>query len=449
MGRSSGLFWFMVGRWAPRVVVASFVAPFLYWGSVQLDHTTLRGLSVRGQPLPRTQRPQEFLAARARKWEAQQLSILTGPHLTRVTRAELGATLEVERVARQVASLGHSGNPLVDLWVTWQAATTGRDLLWAPHVDRVKLGNYVRAIRNVVERPPVAGATDQAGWSIAGVPGLTLDTLDTVAAIERVLRTGETQLSVALRQVPPPQAVAIGSPDAVLYDENEEHPAVETHGTGSGAAAAYAAQLLAAQPKSWLPTQGCEPMDPPYTHFCQGPRKVAAPFGPATELAERLELGSVAAVGRLLNFGPRADWVQAAGGPIARHRDMQWPVPAGALWRRFGYVRRPPFESLLHRGIDVGAPQGTPILAVNDGIVAYSDNGVRGYGNLLVVVHDDASVTFSAHCHAIYVFAGQRVRRGQVVGDVGDTGLARGTHVHWEYHLFGKPEDPNGMFQGG
>jgi murein DD-endopeptidase MepM/ murein hydrolase activator NlpD len=429
--------------------VALLVAPFLYWGGVQLDHRTLRGLSVAGQRLPRTREARAALATRARAWEAQQVSILTGPHLTRATRAELGAKLEVDPIARQVAALGHSGNPLLDLWVIWGAATNGRDVPWSPHVDRARLGNYMRAIRNIVERPPVAGATDQAGWSIAGVPGLTLDTLDAADAVERALRTSETRLSMVLRRVPPPQALAIGSPDAVIYDENEEHAADETHGTGGGISTAYAAQLLAAQPKLWLPTQGCEPMDPPYTRFCQGPRKVAAPVGAAAELAEHLELGSVAAVGRLLNFGPRADWVQAAGGPIARHREMQWPVPSGALWRRFGFVRRPPFESLLHRGIDVGAPQGTPILAVNDGIVAYSDNGVRGYGNLLVVVHDDGSVTFSAHCHAIYVFAGQRVRRGQVVGEVGETGLARGTHVHWEYHVFGKPEDPNGMFQGG
>jgi murein DD-endopeptidase MepM/ murein hydrolase activator NlpD len=103
----------------------------------------------------------------------------------------------------------------------------------------------------------------------------------------------------------------------------------------------------------------------------------------------------------------------------------------------------------LHRGIDVGALRGAPLLAVGDGIVAYSDNGIRGYGNLLVIVHADASVTFSAHCKAIYVFPGQRVRRGQIVGEVGDTGLARGVHVHWEYHVRGDAVDPEGWFSGG
>jgi murein DD-endopeptidase MepM/ murein hydrolase activator NlpD len=111
-------------------------------------------------------------------------------------------------------------------------------------------------------------------------------------------------------------------------------------------------------------------------------------------------------------------------------------------------VRHPPFEALLHRGIDIGAARGTPLLAAHGGIVAYSDNRVRGYGNLLVIVHDDGSVSFSAHCRAIYVFAGQRVRRGQIVGEVGDTGLARGAHVHWEYHVHGAAADPDGLFGG-
>jgi murein DD-endopeptidase MepM/ murein hydrolase activator NlpD len=176
---------------------------------------------------------------------------------------------------------------------------------------------------------------------------------------------------------------------------------------------------------------------------------VPRPFGSDAALAERLELGSIQTVGHLLNSGPRPNWVAAAGGPSDAHRDMLWPVHAGRLWRRFGYTRRPPFENLLHRGIDVGAPKGTPLVAVNRGIVAYSDNRVRGYGNLLVIVHDDGSVTFSAHCRAIYVFPGQRVQRGQIVGEVGDTGLARGPHVHWEYHLRGTAVDPEGRFAGG
>jgi len=207
-------------------------------------------------------------------------------------------------------------------------------------------------------------------------------------------------------------------------------------------------ELRAAAPREWLPAKGCEPLAPPYQRFCQGPRRVAAPFGPAHEAAKRLELGTRKTVHRLLSSEPRKDWVIAAGGPSTPHAELSWPVPSGNLWRRFGYVRRPPFEHLLHRGIDVGAPHGTPIRAAESGIVAYSDNRVRGYGNLLVIVHADASVTFSAHCRAIYVFAGQHVQRDQIVAEVGDTGLARGAHVHWEYLVRGRPVDPERLFAG-
>jgi murein DD-endopeptidase MepM/ murein hydrolase activator NlpD len=262
--------------------------------------------------------------------------------------------------------------------------------------------------------------------------------------LERTLRAGRLSVSIPLRDVAAPDALAIGSPDGI--DDRERTGEAATHDGTHPMPAIDAARMRAATPRQWLPSQGCEPMDPPYEHFCQGPRQVALPFGADAERAEQLGLGSVETVGRLLGTGPRSDWVAAAGGPVASHRDLAWPAPAGRLWRRFGYVRHPPFEGLLHRGIDVGAPAGTPLLAVQRGIVAYSDNRVRGYGNLLVVVHDDGSVSFSAHCRAIYVFSGQRVRRGQIVGEVGDTGLARGSHVHWEYHVRGVAVDPDGLF---
>ena len=306
----------------------------------------------------------------------------------------------------------------------------------------LQLGRYVRAIRNAVERPPLAGARDQTGWSIPGVAGLTLDTVATADVIEQALMHGELQITQPLRDVSPPQAVTIGSPDAVIYGDDEPGEGADSHPVIPTNTQFSEADRFAAQPRYWLPSQGRECMDPPYERFCQGPRKVALPFGAAADLAERLELGTIQCVGHLLNHQPRAEWVRAAGGPVPRRGAMLWPAAIGRLWRRFGYVRKPPFENLLHRGIDVGAPRGSPVIATNPGVVAYSDNGVRGYGNLLVIVHDDASVTLSAHCQAIYVFPGQRVHAGQIVGEVGETGMARGAHVHFEYRYAGEPADP-------
>ncbi|HEX6246020.1 MAG TPA: M23 family metallopeptidase, partial [Polyangiales bacterium] len=122
------------------------------------------------------------------------------------------------------------------------------------------------------------------------------------------------------------------------------------------------------------------------------------------------------------------------------------PVPNGKLGRGFGYVRREELKDRIHAGVDIVAPRGSPIVAARTGIVAYSDNRVRGYGNLLVIVHANGEVSLSAHCQRIFVFAGQRVARGQVVAEVGMTGLALGPHLHFELRVGGAPSDPAPRF---
>lgn len=415
----------------------------LVWVMLLIDRRTLPGLSVRGVPLPRTAEPAGVLQALAERFLGEEVSIVTGPHLTRAMRRDLGASFTVGELPEHLLELGRTGNPLIDLATFWDVALNGRDVVWSPSIDRIALGRYAQAIRRNVERPPTAGATDGEGWSIAGSPGLTLDTVSAVDAIERALRSGEAKVESALREVPAPQALAMGSPDAVLY--HDEHVAEDMVDFEQLAAGDYADAMARARPSAWLPSRGKESMAPPYERFGQGPRKVAMPFGPAAELAESLGLGTTEAVGHLLRAPPKPEWRDAAGAS-AYPSTLLWPVPSGRLWRRFGYVRSGEWASKLHRGIDIGAPHGTPILAVNDGIVAYSDNRVSGYGNLLVIVHVDGSVTFSAHCQAIFKFAGERVRRGEIVGEVGDTGLARGAHVHFEYKTGGRPVDPLQLF---
>ena len=413
---------------------------------LQLDPRTLPGIRIAREPnagaheaLARTHEPDAELRERARCWADGTVELTLGAQRATATRRELGASLDAGALAARAARLGHSGNPIADVWTAGEALLFGIDLDWNARVDRAQLGRYVRALRNAVERPPVAGTSEGDGAALAGVDGVTLDTVASQSELERMLRSGRRQLTLTLRAVPAP-TMAIGTPDGI--DEGGPGPERSAPARLSDD---DVRRMHAAAPKQWRAPQGCEPMDPPYEHFCQGPRQVPEPSGPAAELADRLELGSLQAVGHLLHAGPSSAWVSAAGGPRMTH-GLLWPVNGGRLWRRFGYTRKPPFEALLHRGIDIGAPKGSPLLAADDGIVAYSDNRVRGYGNLLVIIHPDASVSFSAHCRAIYVFAGQRVARGQIVGEVGDTGLARGPHVHWELHVKGQATDPDAWF---
>lgn len=195
----------------------------------------------------------------------------------------------------------------------------------------------------------------------------------------------------------------------------------------------------------WLPSRGRQCIRRGrYRGYCEGPRRAPEPHGAPAELAKRLGLGEVKSVSRLLLDPPPPDWALAAGTPAlpTPAPALLWPVADGKLWRGYGRVRRPKARAHRHRGIDVGAPEGTPIRAAQSGLVVYANNEVHGFGNLLVTVHPDASVALYAHCQAVYVFPGQHVERGQHVADVGHTGIARGSHLHFEYRVRGYPRDP-------
>ena len=86
----------------------------------------------------------------------------------------------------------------------------------------------------------------------------------------------------------------------------------------------------------------------------------------------------------------------------------------------------------MHKGIDIAAPIGTPIVAAASGEVISAGWNSGGYGNLVKVRHPDGSVTFYAHNNRIYVRRGQRVRQGQQIAEMGSTGYSTGPHLHFE-----------------
>ncbi|RMG45240.1 MAG: M23 family metallopeptidase [Candidatus Dadabacteria bacterium] len=108
---------------------------------------------------------------------------------------------------------------------------------------------------------------------------------------------------------------------------------------------------------------------------------------------------------------------------------LLWPVRGGTITSRFG---RRWFS--FHEGIDIAAPSGTPVYAAHSGQVVYSSNGIRGYGNL-VIIKGDGLLTVYAHNRRNRVRRGQYVRRGQLIAEVGQTGHATGPHVHFETRI--------------
>jgi murein DD-endopeptidase MepM/ murein hydrolase activator NlpD len=115
----------------------------------------------------------------------------------------------------------------------------------------------------------------------------------------------------------------------------------------------------------------------------------------------------------------------------------------------FGY-RTDPFTKArkMHEGMDFTAKVGTPIFATGDGVVAQADNRASGYGNHIVIRHGYGYETLYGHLSKYNVKAGQRVKRGDVIGYVGSTGRSEGPHLHYEVHKDGKVVNPLNFYYG-
>jgi murein DD-endopeptidase MepM/ murein hydrolase activator NlpD len=89
----------------------------------------------------------------------------------------------------------------------------------------------------------------------------------------------------------------------------------------------------------------------------------------------------------------------------------------------------------MHRGIDIAAPVGTPVVAAASGVVVQSGWNSGGYGNLVDIRHADGSMTRYAHNSRLLVREGEQVRQGQQISAMGSTGYSTGPHLHFEVHL--------------
>jgi murein DD-endopeptidase MepM/ murein hydrolase activator NlpD len=122
-------------------------------------------------------------------------------------------------------------------------------------------------------------------------------------------------------------------------------------------------------------------------------------------------------------------------------RPSLWPVE-GRLMSPFG-GRTDPFsgEGAIHTGVDLAAPQGTPVHSAADGIVVHAEfNG--GYGRLVVVDHGNGLQTYYGHLSRFEVVSGQEIRRGDILGLSGSSGRVTSPHLHYEVRMAGTPVNP-------
>ncbi len=138
-----------------------------------------------------------------------------------------------------------------------------------------------------------------------------------------------------------------------------------------------------------------------------------------------------------------ADWFDASG-QSERRGNMGMPV-AGRISSNFGMRMHPLLGFMrMHKGIDIAAPYGSPILAARDGVVASAGRNA-GYGNFVKLNHPGDLASGYGHMSRIIVRGGQHVRQGQVIGYVGSTGLSTGPHLHWEVWKGGRSVNPRSI----
>lgn len=139
--------------------------------------------------------------------------------------------------------------------------------------------------------------------------------------------------------------------------------------------------------------------------------------------------------------GKEVIWVNADGVGGESNPAMRMPV-AGAVTSRFGNRFHPILgHERFHRGVDLRATAGTPIVAAADGRVV-SAGWHGGYGNQVRLAHTGGIETTYGHMSRIAAAIGATVRRGQVIGYVGSTGLSTGPHLHYEVYKNGTPVNP-------
>ncbi len=130
----------------------------------------------------------------------------------------------------------------------------------------------------------------------------------------------------------------------------------------------------------------------------------------------------------IASIGPGAQTAVPAASAIT----FAWPVRGPILGT---------FDELKNKGLDIGGIVGAPISAAAEGRVVYAGNGLRGYGNLIIIKHDVTFLTAYAHNRALFVKEGEAVAKGQKIAEMGNSDANR-VMLHFEVRQQGKPVDP-------
>jgi murein DD-endopeptidase MepM/ murein hydrolase activator NlpD len=133
----------------------------------------------------------------------------------------------------------------------------------------------------------------------------------------------------------------------------------------------------------------------------------------------------------------KTETVAATAEPAGGMPSFRWPV-RGRVIAGFG----PKTGGAQNDGINLAVPEGTPVKAADDGVVAYAGNELKGYGNLILIRHANGFVSAYAHASELLVKRGDTIKRGQVIAHAGQTGNVSSPQLHFEIRKGSTPVDP-------
>jgi murein DD-endopeptidase MepM/ murein hydrolase activator NlpD len=173
------------------------------------------------------------------------------------------------------------------------------------------------------------------------------------------------------------------------------------------------------------------------------PQQVAAAPAPATQLATAAPQSARLAQASATAEDSTPEIRARAGEATGALPTFRWPVRGKVI---AGYGAKTNGKS--NDGINLAVPEGTPVKAAEDGVVAYAGNELKGYGNLVLVRHASGYVTAYAHASELLVKRGDTIKRGQVIAKSGQSGEATSPQLHFEIRKGSTPVDPLQFLNG-
>ena len=280
------------------------------------------------------------------------------------------------------------------------SACGSKPLNHAPVEDRVSVANKVEIT------PPPAPVKQPPGFENAGKAGYyTVKPKDTLIGIG--LEAGQSHKDIARwNNLENPNRIEIGQVLRVTPPVAGASVAPAVASNDGGVAVAKPVASSAATPTAIAPGAAARPASAPASGVASSAAVASAPVA--------------AAVG--------------SSTPASAEEDL------GGIWPSSGPVLAG-FDEAKNKGLDIGGAAGDPVIAASDGKVVYAGAGLRGYGNLIILKHNNTYLTAYAHNQTLLVKEDQTVKKGQKIAEMGNSDADR-VKLHFEVRRQGKPVDP-------